>query len=159
LRDELRRAHAGAHFDVVGFSEGGLIARAAVEAGAWNDGDALAGARRVFLIATPNLGLPPDVPPSPMGDVASKQMAPGSEFLRALNAGSVDASRYYAIAGDAIHGESDGVVGVESALGVGVLRAAGSAVVGLPHSAGWGSGAWMPCDAAVYEAIEAWSRR
>jgi hypothetical protein len=80
LRDELRRVHPGTTFDMIGFSEGGLIARAAIEPGALNDNDAIASTANVFLIATPNLGLPAGLPPSPMGDVASRQMADGSDL-------------------------------------------------------------------------------
>lgn len=160
LRDELAARYAGATFDVVGFSEGGLIARAAVEPGAWNGGRTMAASvRNLITIAAPHLGMLDSVAPSLLGDVATDDMRAGSPFLRALNERPVTGSvRYGAIAGAGWRdGASDGLVSVESALAHGVLPTARTATLPLVHASAFG-GAGMPCDARAYETIRAWAR-
>jgi hypothetical protein len=153
LRDFIAAMPEGATFDVIGFSEGGLVARAA-------GGYTVASRTRTLVtIATPHDGLPPDAPQSVLADEASLQMRAGSAFLAALNAsprrGDV---RYFAIAGDgAPDHTSDGLVGVDSALGAGVLAFEGSANVPLLHAPSRdGAVPGMPCDPAVYDVLRAW---
>jgi hypothetical protein len=158
LRDEVRARYAGVTFDVVGFSEGGLVARAAVEPGAWNGGRTIAASvRNLITIATPHLGLSPDAAPSMLNDAAASEMRAGSPFLRALNERPDTGAVWYgAIAGIGWRdGSSDGLVSVDSALGRGVLSPAHAATPPLVHAASFG-GAGMPCDARVYDTIRAW---
>ena len=155
LRDALSARSPGTAFDVIGFSEGGLIGRAAIEPGDWNGGSTIAGSvRHLVTIATPHDGLLPDAGPSLLSDLASLQMRAGSEFLRGLNqhpdTGGV---RYTTIAGNGWGDRtSDGLVGVDSALGSGVLAPARAITLPLMHAPTLG-GAGMPCEARVYDAI------
>jgi hypothetical protein len=156
LATTVRQFDPGAAFDIVGFSEGGLVARAAIESGYWNEGETIARrVPRLFTIATPHEGVLAGLAPSVLGDVASEEMRPGSLFLRNLNGATrPTATRYIAIAGDAADGgASDGLVGVESALGFGILPDAERIVLPLLHAATYGGGSGMPCDAAVYRAL------
>ncbi len=160
LRDELAARYAGAAFDVVGFSEGGLVARAAAEPGAWNGGRTMAASvRNLITIATPHLGLLDGIAPSLLGDVATAEMRAASPFLRALNEHpDTGAVRYGVIAGAGWRdGASDGLVSVDSALARGVLSSTRTATLPLVHASSFG-GAGMPCDARVYETIRAWAR-
>jgi hypothetical protein len=160
LRDELAARYAGATFDVVGFSEGGLVARAAAEPGAWNGGRTIAASvRNLITIAAPHLGLLDGIAPSLLGDVATADMRAGSPFLRALNEHPATASMRYGVISGAgwSDGGSDGLVGVDSALARGVLPAASTATLPLVHASAFGA-AGMPCDARVYETIKAWVR-
>jgi hypothetical protein len=158
LRDALAaRYGAGVSFDIIGFSEGGLVARAAIEAGAWNDGRTIASSVGTLVtIATPHLGLAPEAPRSLLGDEASEQMRAGSAFLRALNDGaSHEGVRYFAIAGDGAPGRAgDGLVEVASALGGGAVAFDGTATVPLVHAPSRdGAVRGMPCDASVYAVL------
>ncbi len=151
LRDAL--AETDGPFDMIAFSEGGLVARAVLEE---EDGEELARRiGRLITVATPHLGLLPDVPESFLGDAASAQMQEGSAFLGALNARPRAGVPYYAIAGDGAGG-SDGLVAVESAMGRGVVPLEGEAVLSLRHAPS-AAGPGMPCDSAVYETIRAWT--
>jgi hypothetical protein len=150
------RLDSGASFDIVGFSEGGLVARAAIEPGPWNGGERISGrVPHLYAIATPHNGVLPNLAPSVLADVASEQMRTGSAFLRELNEGTPPATtRYIAVAGNAADaGESDGLVGVESALGIGTLPAASRVTLPLLHASTYGGGAGMPCDPAVYRVL------
>ena len=151
----LREALAGTDgsFDIVAFSEGGLVARAAIEDE--GGGEIAQRVGRLITVATPHLGLLPDVPDSFLGDAASAQMREGSAFLGALNARPRAGVRQYAIAGDG-EGGSDGLLSIDSALGRGVLSLEGEAVLPLRHAPS-AAGAGMPCDPAVYETIRAWT--
>jgi hypothetical protein len=162
LRDRLRSLPAGTRLDIVAFSEGGLVARAAIEPGAWNNGRTIGAAVRALVtIATPHEGLLPDALPSVLGDVAASQMRAGSPFLRALDAYPAQgATRYFLLAGTgAAGGASDGTVPLASALGHGVLAPAATATLPLVHAPYYGGPAAMPCDARVYEQIVAWTGR
>ncbi len=155
LRDAISARRPGASFDVIGFSEGGLIGRAAIEPGDWNGGRTIAGSvRNLVTIATPHDGLLPDAGPSLLSDLASSQMRAGSEFLRGLNQRPATGGvRYTTIAGNGWGDRtSDGLVGVDSALGRGVLGPARAIRLPLMHAPALG-GAGMPCDARVYDAI------
>jgi hypothetical protein len=160
LRDAIAARYPGVTFDVVGVSEGGLVARAAVEGGAWNDGRTIAqSVRNLITIATPHLGVLPETGPSLLSDLASSEMRADSRFLTSLNArpdsGPV---RYTAIAGDGWRdGTSDGLVGVDSALGRGVLPRARAVTLPLVHAPSLGGDA-MPCDAQVYKTIASVAR-
>ena len=156
LRDEITANYPDATFNVIGFSEGGLVARAAIEPGAWNGGQTIAASvRHLITIATPHTGLVAGLGPSVLGDIAAAQMHPGSELLRALNASPPGvATRYFAIAGDGAGDRvSDTLVSVDSALGRGVLAPEGMAVLPLLHAATYGGGPGMPCDPRVYDTI------
>lgn len=157
LRDAIASRYGEARFDVIGFSEGGLVARAAIEAGPWNAGRTMAASVGTLVtVATPHLGLRNDAPRSVLGDEASAQMRAGSGFLSTLNAGARhEGVRYYAIAGDgATWHNGDGLVDVASALGGGVVSFEGTATVPLMHApSGDGAVRGMPCDAAVYEVL------
>ncbi|MEX2246324.1 MAG: hypothetical protein WEC75_06525 [Dehalococcoidia bacterium] len=154
LRDAIAERYPGVTFDVVAFSEGGLVARTAIEPGEWNGGRTIAShVRTLVTIGTPHDGLLADLPPSWLGDIASLQMRPGSTFLRELNAAPRPGNvRYALIAGDTGHG-SDGIVPVESALARTTLTPAATAVLPLPHTAS-PTTPHLPCDPAVYAAID-----
>jgi hypothetical protein len=154
LRAEIERRWRDVPFDIISFSEGGLVARAAIEPHAWNgDRPIDAAIGRLVTIATPHEGIEPGAPLSPLNDEAARQMRPGSDFLRELNdAPSHVGVRYELIAGDLGNG-SDGIVPLASALGGGRLGAARTAVVGLGHSPSMGSPRGMPCDPDVYAAV------
>jgi hypothetical protein len=161
LRDEIAGRYPGVDFDVIAFSEGGLVARTAIEPGRWNAGRTIgASVRNLLTIATPHLGLVEGLPPSFLGDVAAEQMRAGSPFLRELNeAPDQGGTRYHFIAGDgAADGMSDGTVGVSSALARGLLRAQHAATLPLGHAPFYGAPGAMPCDPRVYELIGAWLR-
>jgi len=154
LREEIERRWPDTQFDIIAFSEGGLVARAAIEAHAWNgDTQIAADVGRLVTIATPHEGIDAGAPLSVLNDEAALQMRPGSEFLREVNDGPRhDGVRYQLIAGDLGNG-TDGVVPRESALGGGALRASQTAVLGLAHSPSGVAPRGMPCDAAVYETV------
>ena len=153
LRDEIETRYAGAPLDIIAFSEGGLLARAAIEPQAWNGEMAIdVEIGRLVTIATPHEGLSEDAPSSLTDDVAGEEMRSGSDFLAELNAGSqAEGVRYELIAGDRSNG-GDGVTRVESALALNTLSAGRRTIVPLAHSPAAGVRG-MPCDAAVYEAI------
>ena len=158
LRDAIAARYPGVAFDIVSFSEGGLVARAALEPGAWNGGQTIAASvRNLITIATPHLGVLPDAGPSLLSDTASSEMVAGSSFLRDLNlhpeTGGV---RYGLIAGAGWRVTSDGLVGVDSALGRGTLVPFRTATLPSVHASGGTGG--MPCDQRVYDAIRAWAR-
>jgi hypothetical protein len=160
LRKEIARRYPGVTFDIVGFSEGGLIGRAAVEPGAWNGGQTItASVRNLITIATPHLGILPDAGPSLLADLGSSEMRSGSAFLRALNDHlDTGAVRYAFIAGDGGRNRaSDELVGVDSGLAQGVVTAARAATLPLVHAAPGTTGG-MPCDPLVYDTIKAWVR-
>ena len=158
LRDAIRTRYPGVAFDIVGFSEGGLVARAALEPGAWNGGQTIAASvRNLITIATPHLGVLPETGPSLLSDTASSEMVAGSSFLRDLNmhpeTGGV---RYGLIAGAGWRVTSDGLVGVDSALGRGTLVPYRTATLPSVHASGGTGG--MPCDQRVYDAIRVWAQ-
>jgi hypothetical protein len=153
LRGEIEQRWGETSFDVVAFSEGGLLARAAIEPRSWNGNRTIAAKiGRLVTIATPHLGVASGAAVSVLGDVAAEQMQAGSEFLRELNGGVMVSVPYEVIAGDLGNG-SDGVVPVESALGRGVLTPSEATVLELAHSPSASRARGMPCDKAVYEAI------
>jgi hypothetical protein len=158
LRKEIAARYPGVTFDIVGFSEGGLIGRAAVEPGAWNGGQTIAASvRNLITIATPHTGLLPDAGPSLLSDLGAAEMRPGSPFLRALNEHPGPNSVNYALIAGAgwRDAASDGLVSVESALGQGAVTAQRTAVLPLVHATPDGIGG-MPCDPLVYNTIKAW---
>ena len=156
LRDAIAARYSGVTFDIIGFSEGGLVGRAAVEPGAWNDDRTIAAAvGNLITVATPYLGIRPDAGPSLLGDFGSAEMRPGSQFLRALNAHATTGSvRYGFVAGGAWRDGSDGLVSADSALARGVIPGARTTTLPLVHATPGGGD--MPCDARVYEAIRSW---
>jgi hypothetical protein len=156
LRDQAEQRWPGTSFDIVGFSEGGLVARAAIEPHAWNDHTPIgAELGRLVTIATPHTGVLPAAHFSVLNDEAARQMRPASDFLRALNADPRhDGIRYQFLAGDTGAGH-DGVVPVDSALGRGALAPDDLAVLPLLHSADDGARR-LPCDTSVYETAAEW---
>ncbi len=158
LRDAISARYPGVMFDVVGFSEGGLVARAAIEPGAWNGGQTIAASvRNLITIATPHLGVLPDTGPSLLSDAASSEMVAGSSFLRDLNTDpQTGGVRYGLIAGAGWRVTSDGLVSVDSALARGTLVPRRTATLSSIHASGGTGG--MPCDTRVYDAIRAWVR-
>ena len=162
LRSEIVRRYPGVTFDIVGFSEGGLVARAAIEPGAWNGGQTIsASVRNLVTIATPHTGILSDAGPSLLDDIGGSEMRPGSAFLRALNdhpdTGGV---KYGFIAGAAWHAgssTSDGLVSVDSALGTNAVTTQRAATLPLVHAVPAGDGG-MPCDSHVYTTIKSWIR-
>ncbi len=160
LRDAIAR-YPGVAFDIIGFSEGGLVARAAVEPGAWNGGRTIAASvRNLITIATPHLGIMPDAGPSLLGDLGGSEMRAGSAFLQALNASSsapATGVHYGFIAGGAWRDGSDGLVSADSALARGIIANARTATLPLVHATPTGAGG-MPCDPRVYDTIRAWVR-
>ena len=157
LRGEIERRWGTTPLDIIAFSEGGLVARAAIEPHAWNGDAAIAAEiRRLVTIATPHQGIDPGVPLSVLNDEAARQMRPGSAFLRELNdAPEHEGVRYQLIAGD-LGNATDSIVPRESALGGGVLHAERTAVLALAHSPSAAKVRGMPCDPAVYETIGVW---
>ncbi len=157
LRAEIERRWDGVMFDIIAFSEGGLVARAAIEPHEWND-DTLIDAQigRLVTIATPHEGVEPGVPLSVLNDEAARQMRPGSVFLGELNdAASHPGVRYHLIAGDLGNG-TDSIVPRESALGGGALDPEHTGVLELAHSPSAAAPRGMPCDASVYDVIGNW---
>lgn len=155
LRNEIEARYDGVPLDIIAFSEGGLVARAAIEPQDWNGGDEIAAdIRRLVTIATPHEGLEPDAPLSLTDDVAAKQMRAGSDLLRELNDGPQAAGVRYELIGGDRSAATDGVVPLESALALDSLSAASRTVVQLAHTPS-NVVAGMPCDDAVYEAIVA----
>ncbi len=157
LRREIERRWPTVPFDMVAFSEGGLVARAAIEPHTWNGNDVIrANIGRLVTIATPHLGIANDAPLLVLNDKAATQMRQDSSFLRELNTVPLlsGAARYQFIAGN-LWGESDSIVSTDSALALGVLRADRSAVLPLNHSPSATVARGMPCDPSVYEAIGA----
>ncbi len=158
-------------FDMVGYSEGGLVARVATEPGALNDmkafGDQVEnlvtigmpheGARQVLrgrdILVTFGVAEPVQ---------AITDMLIGSEFLRTLNTNPQQGgTRYFTLAGNFFNETDDGVVFVDSALGQNVLRrTAGVATVGLVHTTslavGPASGRALPNHADVYNQVKGW---
>ncbi len=158
LRAEIAGRYPGVTFDIVGFSEGGLVGRAAIEPGAWNGGQTIAASvGNLITIATPHTGILPDAGPSLLADAGISEMRAGSAFLRALNEGAAPgAVRYGFIAGAGWgDGASDGLVGVASALGGGAIAPWRTATLPLVHATPDGVGG-MPCDPRVYDTIRAW---
>lgn len=160
LRDAIAARYPGTAFDIIGFSEGGLVGRAAVEPGVWNDGRTIAASvRNLITIATPHLGIMPNAGPSLLGDLGGSEMRAGSAFLQGLNAASsapASGVRYGFIAGGGWRDGSDGLVSADSALARGVIANARTATLPLVHATPTGGG--MPCDARVYDTIRAWVR-
>ena len=156
LRDAIRTRYPNVAFDIVGFSEGGLVARAALEPGVWNGGQTIAASvRNLITIATPHLGVLSDTGPSLLSDTASSEMVAGSPFLRDLNTHpETGGVRYGLIAGAGWRVTSDGLVGVDSALGRGTLVPYRTATLPSVHASGGTGG--MPCDQRVYDAIRTW---
>ncbi len=155
LRSEIERRWPDMPFDIIGFSEGGLIARAAIEPHAWN-GDKTIDARigRLIAIATPHEGILANAPPSVLNDAATVQMRPDSDFLLELNNDPRhDGVTYDVIAGDLGRGD-DGIVPTTSALGENVLEPHRSAILRLPHSVS-GTTHGLPCEEQVYDEIAA----
>ena len=169
LRDAIAARYPGTTFDIIGFSEGGLVARAAAEPGAWNDGRTIAASvRNLITIATPHTGILPDAGPSLLGDLGGAEMRPGSTFLQALNASSsappttddprpATGVRYGLIAGGAWRDGSDGLVTADSALARGIIPNARTATLPLVHATPTGAGG-MPCDPHVYQTIRSWAK-
>ncbi len=182
LRDAIAERDPGAAFDIIGFSEGGLVARAAVEPGAWNDGRTIAApVRNLITIATPHLGILPDAGPSLLGDLGGAEMRSGSTFLQALNKRehqtigeqldttmTPDASQQARLPSQgrgrgvnsprygliAGGGWRDGSDGLVSAdSALGRGVIADARTMTLPLVHATAGGGGMPCDAQVYEAI------
>jgi hypothetical protein len=158
LRAEIERRWPETPFDIIAFSEGGLVARAAIEPHVWNgDAGINAPVRRLVTIATPHEGILPDVPLSLFNDTAALQMRPGSSFLRELNTEvRHDGTAYSLIAGDTGAGD-DGVVPIGSALAVDSTGPTQAATLSLPHTAHGVGARGLPCDQAVYDQIAIWA--
>ena len=125
LRNEIEARYDGVPLDIIAFSEGGLVARAAIEPQEWNgDTEIAAEIGRLVTIATPHEGIEPDAPLSLTDDVAAGQMRDGSSFLRELNDGPQAAGVRYELIGGDRSVATDGVVPLESALAVNTLSAA-----------------------------------
>jgi len=160
--------NSGIRFDMVGYSEGGLVARVAKEPGPLNGNRAFGdqvenlvtigtpheGARQVLrsrdLVVTFGLAAPVS---------AVTDMLIGSEFLRTLNTNPQQGgTRYFTLAGNFFFETDDGVVFVDSALGQKVLlRTAGVATVPLVHTTGLVVGApTLPNHADVYNQVKGW---
>jgi uncharacterized protein (TIGR03437 family) len=138
-------------FDIVAYSQGGLVARVAKEPGDINRGQAFGDqVENLVTIATPHTGIF-----SPISDLAirlglrvdpatvpgAKDQFPDSEFLRKLNSNPMQgATQYFAIAGRAYTSGhpfdfTDGLVHVDSAVGGGKLHLArGDNILRLKHS-------------------------
>jgi hypothetical protein len=157
LREEIERQWPDTPVDIIAFSEGGLVARAAIEPHTWN-GDAVISAKigRLVTIATPHLGVVGEMTLSLLNDTAARQMRSGSDFLDELNAEARhEHIRYQFIAGDLGRG-SDSIVPRDSALARGAVQADGTTVLPLAHSPSSEMRRGMPCDSSVYEAVAAW---
>ena len=156
---------AGVRFDVVAYDMGGLVARAAVEQSDLTGGLNLADrVDTLVTIATPHkgfpqtiggretvsiLGLPKSVP-------GLRDLYENSDLLAALNAGQRSTRiRYFAIAGNK-QTATDGLVGIDSALGAGILDLAGQATVPLGHSARIAASPVFPNDEQVYALLKQW---
>jgi pimeloyl-ACP methyl ester carboxylesterase len=177
----LLTAHPGIRFDIIGYSEGGLVARAAKEPSLFINGNRAFGDRveNLVTIGTPHKGiLNPFVLGTNMGVPAvSDQLLRqhgGSGFLELLNDDGPDnpmvarqgRTRYMTIAGRVL-GESDGIVGVQNAHGLKVTRdpregvlltpPQGRTTLRLKHSHSCsGDSRGMPCDYLVYEQLAQW---
>lgn len=154
LRTEIETRWPETPFDVVAFSEGGLVARAALEAHSWNGSRVVAAnVERLITIATPHEALLDGAPPSILDDVANQQMRAGSSFLRELASGEAPAgTAYHLMAGDTGAGH-DSIVTTESALARATLSAKTRTTLRLPHSPGRPGGRGLPCDEQVYDLI------
>lgn len=155
----------GIRFDMVGYSEGGLVARVAKEPGPLNGGRAF-GDRvgNLVTIGTPHEGLPQVIRGRDLLVIlglaapvqAITEMLGGSEFLRMLNTNPQQgATQYFTVAGN-LFATDDGLVFVDSGLGKNVLRTAGQAIVGLGHSEALAAGRAMPNHADVYSQTKLW---
>lgn len=155
LRAEIESRWVETPFDIVAFSEGGLVARATIEAHSWNRNRmAAADIDRLITIATPHEGMLDAAPPSMLGDVANQQMRAGSPFLRELATGEPPVgTSYHLIAGDTGSGD-DSIVAIHSALARDTLTAKTRTTLRLPHSPGRPGGRGLPCDEQVYATID-----
>jgi hypothetical protein len=153
LREQIEQRWPDTSIDIIGFSEGGLVARAAIEPHTWNGSGSLsARVGRLVTIATPHTGVLPEAKFSVLNDEAARQMRHGSALLRELNTHTSHAGvRYEFIGGDTGAGH-DGIVPLPSAFGRGTLAPDETVTLTLPHSAVGGSRG-LPCDTAVYDAI------
>lgn len=175
LRDELDRQCPSCRFDIVGYSEGGVLARYATE----QSGGFGERVDNLVTIATPHEGFDKAhmiaetlsrlfCPVNP-DYIALQQMRPGSSFLSSLNDPDRPnrAKRYRVIAGvkilpSGLALDNDGVVPILSALGSGVISVStGDAAIlwGVVHSksvSGRADAASMPCDGQVYEVLREW---
>lgn len=157
LGKELLDRYPGVSFDIVAYSEGGLVARKLIE-GVFPPGVV----KRLVTIATPHLGIEDvwalagaKLDPTAQ---ALQQMESASGFLFELNLKpNQGATRYYTIAGDGAPGNTDGVVSIDSAFGRGVISVADTdrAVLPLLHTA-IPFHAGMPCNEGVYDQLTGW---
>jgi hypothetical protein len=156
LRSEIEERWTNIPFDVVGFSEGGLVARAAIEPHEWNNNRPIAGdIRRLVTIAAPHTGVLASATFSVLNDEGARQMRADSDFLRELNTNPAHGGvSYEFIAGD-IGGGNDSIVSTASALGAGAVTANRSRTLPLAHSPATGVPG-LPCDALVYDTIASW---
>lgn len=156
-------------FDILGYSEGGLVGRAAKES---NGNQGFGSGNRVenlVTIGTPHNGLIDAITflqatgttdllfggrPTP----GLNDMLKGSLFLDSLKTGAAQqrqgSTRYLTITGQRF-GQTDGAVEVDSAHGSGVLLTAGQATFNLTHAPPLGTPT-MPCDQQVFDQINTW---
>ena len=164
LSDQINLLYPGVKFDILAYSEGGLVARAAIERTAGGFGDRV---ERLITIATPHLGLLDHVAflSQYVNETrfsltpAIQDMRPGSGFLTTLNEPpGAGTTTYYTIAGRSLPGANDdGAVSLASAHGEGVLEVADDhkATLNLAHSPALGH-RFTPCDELVYDQLEKW---
>jgi hypothetical protein len=164
LSDQINLRYPGVKFDILAYSEGGLVARAAIERNAGGFGDRV---EKLITIATPHLGVLDHV--AFLGQYlnearfantpAIQDMRRGSGFLTTLNGPpGAGTTTYYTIAGRSVPGAGDdGAVSVASAHGEGVLELPDDhkATLNLVHSPGLGP-RFTPCDDLVYDQLEKW---
>ena len=174
LADEISRQFPDGNFDIVGYSEGGLVARTLIEQNQFQDR-----VDNLVTIATPHKGileatalslLPLPAIAGPGASIpidvlrtmfpAVFQQMYGSEFLRNLNAAYKPGhTEYHTIAGtDKAGSDTDGVVKVNSAHGTDIFTPAQSETIpNISHSQNTGSpSSWMPCDQRVYDLLKRW---
>lgn len=178
-------ANPNMRFDIIGYSEGGLVARAAKEPGAFNGYRGFGNkVENLVTIATPHDGIlnrlallyatfeatlysGPEGPTIPGVGVpetptipAVEDMLQNSDFLRSLNSGRPEdrqgRTRYTTIAGRVDGRNNDGVVAVGSAHGERGLNPRHDTIdVNLGHNRPTRNDRGMPCDEQVYAAIRA----
>jgi uncharacterized protein (TIGR03437 family) len=138
-------------FDIIAYSQGGLVARVAKEPGMINGQQAFGDqVENLVTIATPHTGIFSPIPDlalrlglgvDPATVPAVKDMFPNSNFLNKLNSNPMQGTtQYFAIAGRAYtpghpFDFTDGLVHVDSAVGDGKLHLArGDNILRLKHS-------------------------
>lgn len=138
-------------FDIIAYSQGGLVARVAKEPGEINGRQAFGDqVENLVTIATPHTGILFSIPDllirlglreDPANVPGVKDMFPNSAFLQELNSNPVQGTaQYFVIAGNAYMPDdllyaTDGLVHVNSAFGDGKLPLArGQYILKLKHS-------------------------